>query len=157
KIIRALEICLTARRPVSELHEAPTRPLEGFDPILIGIEPPRAELYQVLNQRCVTMFEQGLLEEVRHILSLGYKRTAKPFESLGYKQSLLLIDGEYTFDQTLEEMQIETRRYAKRQWTWFKKDSRVSWIPGFGHSPEVKQNTLETLVSRNAGLLNFLR
>jgi tRNA dimethylallyltransferase len=147
KLIRALEICIQARCPLSELHAAGTPALEGFMPYLIGLDPPREALYEVLNSRCTDMFDQGLIGEVESILARGYSENVKPFESLGYKQVLLLLNGKYTFSSALEEMQKGTRRYAKRQLTWFKKDTRVTWIPGFGHSPETKQNTIETLVT----------
>jgi len=155
KLIRAIEICMLARRPLSELHAQGTPALEGFAAVLIGLDPPREVLYAVLNRRCEVMFESGLLNEVSGILASGYSKNAKPFESLGYKQALLLIGGTYTFSQALEEMQMETRRYAKRQWTWFKKDTRVSWIPGFGHSPETEENTIETLVTQAPELKKY--
>jgi tRNA dimethylallyltransferase len=155
KLIRALEICIQARRPLSELHAEGTPALEGFSPYLIGLDPPREVLYEVLNRRCADMFDRGLIREVEAILARGYSENVKPFESLGYKQALLLHQGKYTFSQALEEMQKETRRYAKRQLTWFKKDTRVSWVPGFGHSPETKQNTLETLVTNAPELKKY--
>jgi tRNA dimethylallyltransferase len=155
KLIRAIEICILSRRPLTEWHAQGTPALEGFTPVLIGLDPPREALYEVLNRRCEVMFESGLLNEVRGILSAGYSENIKPFESLGYKQALLLLHGTYTFTQALQEMQMETRRYAKRQWTWFKKDTRVSWIPGFGHSPETEENTIETLVTKAPALKKF--
>ncbi|HUQ90247.1 MAG TPA: tRNA (adenosine(37)-N6)-dimethylallyltransferase MiaA [Bryobacteraceae bacterium] len=155
KLIRALEVCLLARRPLSELHAKGSAGLEGFSPLLIGLDPLREELYQVLNNRCAQMFESGLLEEVTHLLAMGYSRECKPFESLGYKQALLVLSGIYTKEEAREETQIETRRYAKRQWTWFKKDTRVSWIPGFGHWPETQRNTLKTLLLQDSSLSKY--
>ncbi len=134
KVVRAIEICRQARRPVTELYRGGSTPLEGFRLCLIGLDPPRADLYALLDERCRRMFEAGLLEEVRGILAKGYPRTAKPFESLGYKHALRILDGGSTFEQALEEMRKETRHYAKRQWTWFKKDARVQWIAAFGDS-----------------------
>ncbi|MBI3680123.1 MAG: tRNA (adenosine(37)-N6)-dimethylallyltransferase MiaA [Acidobacteria bacterium] len=156
KMIRALEICLLARRPATEMLAQGAAALRGFAPLLIGLDPPRQELYRVLNARCLEMFEHGLADEARRILALGYPRQVKPFESLGYKQALLLIDGTFTFDQALEELRKQTRRYAKRQWTWFKKDKRVSWIPGFGDSPPVQQAAEETLLNFLTGRTGLL-
>lgn len=135
KLVRAIEICLTAAQPVTRLYDAGSKPLEGFRVCQIGLDPPRAELYSLLDERCGRMFEAGLLEEVRRILAMGYPRAAKPFESLGYKHALRILDGVCTFDQALEDMRKETRHYAKRQWTWFKRDPRVVWIAAFGGSP----------------------
>lgn len=139
KLVRAIEICLQARRPVTELYAGGSTPMEGFRPCLIGLDPPRAELYALLDDRCRRMFDLGLIDEVRHILAMGYPATAKPFESLGYKHVLRILDGSNTFEQALEDMRKETRHYAKRQWTWFKKDKRTAWIAGFGNSPEAQQ------------------
>jgi len=156
KLIRAIEICLLARRSVSELHESGARPLEDFTFGLIAPDPPRTELYRLLDARCEAMYESGLLDEVRAILSLGYTGNEKPFESLGYQQALREIRGEFTRAEALEETRKQTRRYAKRQWTWFKKDTRVSWIPGFGHDPHVQRLAEETLLNSHAALAGFL-
>jgi tRNA dimethylallyltransferase len=155
KLIRAIEICILAKRPVTELHAEGTAALEGFEVVQIGLDPSREVLYEKLNDRCEAMFEAGLVQEVKEILALGYAENVKPFESLGYKQALLFLQEKYTFSQALQEMQLETRRYAKRQWTWFKKDSRVSWIPGFGHSVETQENTVETLVTRMPAIKKY--
>ncbi len=148
KLIRALEVCLLTRRPLTELHAEGSEPLEGFDAVWIGLDPPREELYQVLNQRVEKMFESGLVEEVRRILEMGYPASAKPFESLGYKQALELVRGNCSYSEAVEETQKETRRYAKRQWTWFKKDTRISSISGFGHLLQVQQKALDMVMAR---------
>ncbi|MBS1828975.1 MAG: tRNA (adenosine(37)-N6)-dimethylallyltransferase MiaA [Acidobacteria bacterium] len=155
KTIRALEICLLERRPLTELFRQGTEKLDGFEALLIGLDPPRQELYDVLNRRAAAMFEQGLRDEIVSILARGYPSTAKPFESLGYKQALAWIEEKCTLAQAVEETQIQTRHYAKRQWTWFKRDTRVSWIPGFGHSPQTQENTLLTLLAQAPSLKRF--
>lgn len=147
KLIRAIEICLQAHQPVTRLYESGSKPIEGFRITLLGLAPPRAELYARLDERCSRMFDLGLSAEVERILSMGYPRTAKPFESLGYKHVLRMLDGSNTLEQALEDMRKETRHYAKRQWTWFKKDSRVQWISGFGDSPEAQQAAAVTLAN----------
>jgi tRNA dimethylallyltransferase len=155
KTVRALEIRILAGRPSTEVFAAGTPPLEGFTPILLGLDPPRHQLYPLLDGRCTRMFERGLREEVSHLLT-RYSADCKPFESLGYKQTVQLLKGEFTFQEALADMQRQTRHYAKRQWTWFKKDTRVSWIPEFGHSPQAQQITLETLLNKSHGLEDFL-
>lgn len=155
KTLRALEICLLARRPVTELFQQGTSRLEGFEPVLIGLDPPRDQLYEVLNRRAAAMFQHGLADEIRSILARGYTTSAKPFESLGYKQALAWIEGKWTLSEAIEDTQKQTRHYAKRQWTWFKRDTRVSWIPGFGHSPQTHENTLLTVVKKLPALKSF--
>lgn len=155
KLIRALEIILVSRQPVTSLYEAGSAPLEGFTPLLIGLDPPRAQLYQVLNERSIRMFENGLLAEVESILARGYPSSLKPFTSLGYAQAIKIIQGEMTHSAALEEMQTQTRHYAKRQLTWFKKDTRVSWIPEFGHSPQVFDNTRKILTEQASTIKRF--
>jgi tRNA dimethylallyltransferase len=142
KIIRALEVRLLAGKPITKMFDRGRDPLTGFRPIKIGLSPPRELLYQRLDTRTVRIFESGLIEEVREILSSGVSRDAKPFESLGYKQALQVVEGRLTVQQALESTQQETRRYAKRQLTWFRKEQGVQWIEGFGDDPVVQQRAL---------------
>ncbi|MBL8222195.1 MAG: tRNA (adenosine(37)-N6)-dimethylallyltransferase MiaA, partial [Bryobacterales bacterium] len=113
KTLRALEICLLARRPVTELFQRGTSPLEGFQPLLIGLDPPRHQLYEVLNCRAAAMFQHGLADEIRSILARGYPTSSKPFESLGYKQALAWMQGKCTLPEAIEDTQKQTRHYAK--------------------------------------------
>ncbi len=83
------------------------------------------------------MFEHGLMEEVRGLLASGASGDEKPFEALGYKQALLHLRGELTLEQAVESAIIETRQYAKRQRTWFRRDQEVRWLGGFGDEAEV--------------------
>ena len=88
------------------------------------------------------MFETGLVEEVQHILSLGFAETCKPFESHGYKQSLQLIHGELSLGDALFHAQRNTRRYAKRQITWFRREPGLHWLRGFGAETPIQQNAI---------------
>ena len=132
KLIRAMEVVLTAGRPLSQLHQAGRDPLVGYRILLLGLNPPRAELYQNLDARVREMFGGGLTAEVSSILGRGIPSTAKPFESLGYAQTLRLLRGEITENQAVADTQMQTRRYAKRQWTWFRREAGVEWLDGFG-------------------------
>jgi len=147
KIIRALEVRLVEGKSLSELFERGRDRLEGFRPIKIGLNPPRPLLYRRADARAVHMFEQGLVDEVRGLLAAGVPREAKPFESLGYKQALQIIEERLTPEQALASMQLETRRYAKRQLTWFRKEQSVYWLSGFGEEPAVQQQALKLLAS----------
>ena len=142
KIIRALEVRLVEGRPISELFSRGRDPLAGFHPIKLGLNPPRALLNQRLDARTVCIFETGLVEEVRSLLSSGVPWDAKPFESLGYKQALQVLEGRLTCEQAIASTQLETRRYAKRQATWFRKEPDVRWLEGFGDDPDVQARAL---------------
>src|SRR5205085_2097436 len=145
KIIRALEVRLMEGRPMSELFDRGREPLVGFQPIKIGLNPPRPRLYQRMDARAVRIFEQGLIDEVRDLLAAGVPRGAKPFESLGYKEALGVIEGRLTPQQALTATQLDTRRYAKRQLTWFRKEHEVHWLFGFGEETAVQQQALTLL------------
>jgi tRNA dimethylallyltransferase len=129
-------------RPLSALFERGRAPLTGFRPIKLGLDPPREPLYARLNARAGTIFERGLVDEVRRLLASGISPEAKPFESLGYKQALQVVEGSLTLEEALESTQLETRRYAKRQITWFRKEHGVHWLAGFGDDPRVETEAL---------------
>jgi tRNA dimethylallyltransferase len=142
KTMRALEVRLIEGRSLSSLFERGRAPLSGFGPIKLGLDPPRELLYARLNARANMIFERGLVDEVRRLLEAGVSREAKPFESLGYKQALQVLEGSLTIEQALESTQLATRRYAKRQLTWFRKEDGVHWLPGFGDDPGVQAEAL---------------
>jgi tRNA dimethylallyltransferase len=152
KTMRALEVRLIEGRPLSALFERGREPLSGFRPIKLGLDPPRELLYARLNARAGAIFERGLVDEVRQLLAAGVARAAKPFESLGYKQALQLVEGSLTFVQALESTQLETRRYAKRQITWFRKEHGVHWLRGLGDDPRVQAEAL-AIVKREGALI----
>jgi tRNA dimethylallyltransferase len=132
KVMRALEVCLLTRRPVSELFREGRDALKGYRVLKLGLLPDRERLYLGLDARCVAMFAGGLVEEVRHILSLGFSPVCKPFESMGYKQALQLIHGELSPRDAVFYAQRTTRQYAKRQITWFRREVGMVWLKGFG-------------------------
>jgi tRNA dimethylallyltransferase len=139
KVMRALEICLSARSSASEVFAAGRDALEGFRVLKLGLFPPRDELYQRLEQRMERMFAAGLIEETAAIA----KRTGisvKPFESIGYKQALQCVRGELSPRDALFYAKRDTRRYAKRQMTWFRQEPGLEMISGFGDDPAVIEN-----------------
>jgi tRNA dimethylallyltransferase len=150
KTIRALEVRLLQGVTLSSMFERGRAPLSGFRPVKIGLDPPREMLYARLNERARKMLEGELIEEVRHLLSAGVSPAAKPFESLGYRQALQAVQEQMTHDQALESTQQETRRYAKRQRTWFRKERDVQWIQGFGDDSRVQAEALAILVRAGA-------
>jgi len=142
KTMRALEVRLLAGTPISSLFASGRSALTGFQAIKLGLDPPRELLYQALDARAVHMFEQGLIDEVRRLLASGVSPQAKPFESLGYKQALQVLQGRLTPQEALASTQLETRRYAKRQLTWFRKEPGVNWLHGFGSESSIQAAAL---------------
>jgi tRNA dimethylallyltransferase len=137
KLIRAIEVCVAARKPMSQiLREGDTArdPLTGFRLLRIGLNPPREKLYDRLNQRCAAMFAAGLIEETRGLLSRY--GPVKALDSLGYKQALCVLDGSLCLDEAVKAAQQAHRNYAKRQITWFRREPEVHWIERFGDEAE---------------------
>jgi tRNA dimethylallyltransferase len=151
KLIRALEVYLLTRRPITSWFRDGRDSLTGFRPLKIGLAPPREALYRRLDLRCGRMFAGGLLDEVRGILDRGWPGSAKPFESHGYRQALQILSGEMTPEDALLEARRNTRRYAKRQVTWFRKEPDVHWLTGFGEDPAIVEAAIE-LVGKHVSL-----
>lgn len=148
KLVRALELILLEREPLSRVYERPRLAASEFRVLQIGLDPPRAALYARLDARSNAMWEGGLIEETRELLARGVPRTAKPFGAIGYKQALAVIEGRLTAAEALAEMQRDTRRYAKRQWTWFRRDPRIAWVRDFGDSAYAWKRAVPLLYKR---------
>lgn len=142
KVIRALEICLLTRRRLTSVFAGGRDALQGYAVLKIGVNPPREELYRRLDERCRRMFDSGLVDEVRRILLLGFSPDVKPLESHGYRQSLQYLRGELSLDEAVFYAQRNTRRYAKRQWTWFRRERGLEWFDGFGGDAGLQQRVL---------------
>jgi tRNA dimethylallyltransferase len=137
KVIRAVEICLSERRSATQVFAAGRDALQGFRVLKIGLFPDREKLYQRLESRMEAMFAGGLIEETASILARGYAPDCKPFESIGYKQALQTLQGELSPKEALFYATRETRRYAKRQMTWFRQEPGLEVVSGFGDDPAV--------------------
>jgi tRNA dimethylallyltransferase len=147
KVTRALEICLLTRQPASRLFQQGRDALRGYRTLKLGLLPDREALNPRLDGRCAWMFEHGLVEEVRHILALGFSPTCKPFESHGYKQAMQLIQGELNLRDAVFYAQRNTRHYAKRQITWFRRERELQWLKGFGDAPQIREAALESVAN----------
>ncbi len=137
KLIRAIEVCLAGRRPLSDLlaSESEARdPLTGFQLLRIGLNPPRARLYDRLNRRCAEMFAAGLVAETQALLARY--GPIKALDSLGYRQASTVLAGTSTEAEAIAAAQQGHRNYAKRQLTWFRREPGVRWIEAFGDDPE---------------------
>jgi tRNA dimethylallyltransferase len=146
KLIRAIEVCLAHRQPLSSVLEDELRsrdPLTGFRLLRIGLNPPRAALYDRLNRRCAEMFAAGLIEETR-LLKERFG-PVKALDSLGYRQALAILVGALSEAEAIQQAQQGHRNYAKRQLTWFRREPEVHWIEDFGDRPEVLKTAISLL------------
>ena len=155
KVIRAVEVCVLARRPVSEVHRTGRSPLAGWRALKIGLMPPREALYARIHARTDAMLEQGWMEEVRSLMASGLPEKAKPFDFIGYRELRQVLRGEKKLEEARAAIQQATRRYAKRQLTWFRKESGVHWLVGFGDDPRAQEDVREWL--RHQGLAESQR
>jgi tRNA dimethylallyltransferase len=141
KLIRAIEVCLAVRRPLSEVLARD--PLTGFYLLRIGLNPPRQSLYARINDRCAALFAAGLVEETSRLLA-RYGRV-KALDSLGYRQAMCVLDGTLTEKEAIAAAQQGHRNYAKRQLTWFRREPEACWIEGFGDVEETRGAALELI------------
>lgn len=153
KVIRAIEVCLAARktsfRNMTELWQEGREPLQGFRILRLGLNPDRELLYARINQRAAKMFDPnrtdgGLFAETEKLLA-KYGSEARPLASLGYKQAAQFLRGELDRDSALAAAQQAHRNYAKRQITWFRREPDVHWLPGFGDDPAIQAKALVTV------------
>lgn len=149
KLIRAIEVCLATRAPMSELWQERGRdPLRGFRILRIGLNPPREKLYERINMRAARMFEDGLVAETESLLQrFGDARDVTPIYSLGYQQARQHLRGELTLAQAVTAVQQGHRNFAKRQMTWFRREPGVAWLEGFGDEASIEEQAATMVAS----------
>jgi tRNA dimethylallyltransferase len=128
RIIRALETYQATGRPISAHQQAHRFARPRFATFKIGLTMPRADLYARIDQRVDQMVSEGLLEEVRRLLAKGYDANLKSMQSIGYRHMIDHLYNGVAWDETLRLLKRDTRRYAKRQFTWFRADPDIEWI-----------------------------
>ncbi len=131
RLLRALEVFYVSGVPWSEhihRHKKETEGLLFTNTLQVGLTTDRAKLYQRINRRCDIMLESGLEEEVRKLLAMGYDRTLNALGSIGYRHMINYIDGQWTWEETVRLLARDTRRYAKRQYTWFSNLPDLQWF-----------------------------
>lgn len=141
KLVRALEVYFQARRPRSELFREGRPRLKGYAVLKLGLMPERKELYERIEARVEAMLAAGWLEEMRRLRE-RFPESAKPFGFLGYKQLAAHLRGVLSFKEAIKQTKHETRQYAKRQITWFRKEPGVTWLHGFGDDERIQQDAL---------------
>jgi len=145
KVVRAIEVCLASREPISELWKKGRDPLPGFRILRLGLNPERNALYTRINERARRMFDNGLVEETRRLLEKYPGAWA--LSSLGYKQAAQYLRGEIDRKLAIWAAQQAHRNYAKRQLTWFRREPEVEWMAGFGDDARVQQEAVRVVAS----------
>jgi tRNA dimethylallyltransferase len=151
KLIRAIEVCILTRKPISEVHRAGRSPLQGWRVLRVGLMPSRELLLGRIDARTGAMIDGGWLDEVRTLLAAGIAENAKIFDFIGYREMMQVLRGELTMEKARTAIQLATRHYAKRQMTWFRKDKSIRWFAGPGDDAGV-QREISEWVSKEIGL-----
>jgi tRNA dimethylallyltransferase len=156
RVTRALEVYFSSGKPMSEWQmESPTQPTpEAARLHYLVLQPPREQLYDRINQRADLMIEQGLLEEIQNLIAAGVPPDAKAFGAHGYKRFVEYLQGQRSLESAVEQMKLDTRHYAKRQWSWWRAQTNTHWLDGFGFAPEIIEEASQ-LVSDLVRLKNI--
>ena len=139
KAIRAIEVSLAARRPMTEQWSAGRDALAGYNILRLGVAPPREQLYKRIDARAQSMFERGLIGETADLIA-RFGPDCRPFTSLGYAQAAAVLGGTLTEAEAIAQAQQGHRNYAKRQQTWFRREAElhpVHWLQGCGDDEEI--------------------
>jgi tRNA dimethylallyltransferase len=127
RIIRALEVFHITGKRLSEFHKEQST-AASFETTQFGLEWARPQLYERINRRVDLMFSDGLIEEAKHLLNEGYEPSLNALNTVGYKEVFEYLKGNLSYDDMAELMKRNSRRFAKRQLTWFRRDDRINWI-----------------------------
>ncbi|MCK5594971.1 tRNA (adenosine(37)-N6)-dimethylallyltransferase MiaA [bacterium] len=128
RIIRALDVFLSTGETISSLQSKAKAESTDYQYLMIGLKTERSNLYKRIESRVDSMFEKGLTKEVRQLAKRGYGKDFLPMQSLGYKEVFGYISGDYSLSEAKTLLKKNTRHFAKRQMTWFNKDTRIKWI-----------------------------
>ncbi len=128
RVIRALEVYRITGRPFSEQNKNFRKNSENYDFIIIGLDMDRTILYNRINDRVDEMIEMGLVEEVKSLMENGYAKELQSMQGIGYKEIAGFLEGEIPLEEAVRLIKRNSRRLAKRQFTWFKPDKRIKWI-----------------------------
>lgn len=143
RVVRALEVYYRTGEPISVLQRKKEQEVRPYDPLYIGLTRERAELYSRINQRVDQMIEEGLIEEVANLLK-AYPQQPTALQALGYKEIVLYLQNQMTLDEAVDILKRDTRRYAKRQLSWFQRNKRIRWFDlSIVNVEEIKKEVLE--------------
>ena len=127
RVIRALEVFYATGKPISQ-HHGEHKQKQIFNSVFVGLQWDRKKLYERINFRVDAMFAAGFLDEVKELLSRGYDDRYKSLQTVGYKEAFAFLRKEISYERMVELMKQNTRRFAKRQLTWFRRDKRTRWF-----------------------------
>lgn len=142
RVIRALEVALSGKKMNDFSNDLKIN--EKYKPIIIVLNREREHLYQRINKRVDIMMENGLIEEVKNLLDMGYTKEMISMQGIGYKEIIKYFDGEYELDEAIEIIKRDSRRYAKRQLTWFRRYDDAKWfnLDEYNNSEILKQDII---------------
>lgn len=148
RVIRALEYFKETKTPISAHNEQQRQNESPYHFIYFVLNDERDKLYERINQRVDKMMSAGLLEEVKELKARGYERDLVSMQGIGYKEIYAYLDGECTLDKAIEQIKLDTRHFAKRQVTWFKREKDVMWInkENFNHDGDKILKHLLTVI-----------
>ena len=142
KVVRAIEVCLAADQPLTQQWQKGRDALTGYRILRLGLNPPRARLYERINERAAAMFDRGLIEETERLID-RYGPECRPLTSLGYAEATAVLQNELTREQAVAQAQQGHRNYAKRQLTWFRREPNMHWFEGCGDDEDIADHALQ--------------
>jgi tRNA dimethylallyltransferase len=148
RVIRALEVYIKTGVPFSHFEELTKKRGSPYELLIFGLTRPREELYERINKRVQKMIENGWVDEVKKLLEMGYTKELNSMQALGYRQIIDYLEGRITLQEAIHLISRDTRRYAKRQYTWFRKDKNIIW---FDISKEGKEKIIENIIKSVEG------
>ncbi|MBO6622000.1 MAG: tRNA (adenosine(37)-N6)-dimethylallyltransferase MiaA [Balneola sp.] len=148
RIIRALDVWMQTSKPFSSFHSNQKFELPD-DTLVFGLQRDRQNLYDRINQRVDNMIDEGLVEETQKVLEMGYSKDLQPLNAVGYREIIAVLEGKMELDKAVEKIKTQTRRYAKRQLTWFRRWDFIEWLPADKKKPEeLKEILLSHLAAK---------
>jgi tRNA dimethylallyltransferase len=148
RVQRAIEVYFQTGKSIVDQQPERPEPHESSRRLrILALNPPRAELYQRINERTEAHFRAGLVDEVRDLLARGVPALSNALGAHGYRRVVEYLQGSRTLESALEQTKLDVRHYAKRQLTWFRHEDGVEWFHGFGEEKDILRSVLETLAS----------
>lgn len=146
RIIRALDVWMQTGKPFSSFHNDDREVKPGPDTVVFGLKRDRRKLYDRINRRVERMMEAGFPDEVRNLLDSGYSLENRALQTVGYREAIQYLKGEISSEKMVRDMKTQTRRYAKRQLTWFRRWDFVEWIDMDEYSEEEAVDVIKSKV-----------
>ena len=148
RMIRALDVWMQTGRPFSSFHSNQEFELPE-NTLVFGLQRSRQNLYDRINQRVDNMIEDGLVAETQKVLEMGYPKDLQPLNAVGYREIIAVLEGKMELHKAIEKIKTQTRRYAKRQLTWFRRWDFIDWLPADEKKPEeLKEIMLSRLAAK---------